>query len=123
MKDFLIREEVSATYGEDKERVVTFKNMEIVVNVPASDVKNGKVIINNPLKDWDNSFVVEAENSETPNTNLNFTEEGKIIVTVNDKKELEEKYSIFVEDYNHTYGDYGQPATIEGTVTLKIKIV
>lgn len=123
LKTNLIRPEVSATYGEDKERVVTFKNMEIVVTVNASDVKEGKVTIDNPLKDWDEMFVTD-ENSEQPNENLDFkTSDGKIIVNVGDKKEAKEEYNILLEDYNNMYGDYQRPATIEGRVTLKIKIV
>ena len=121
LKKFAIREAVDAKYGEDKIRLFNFDELKIDLEVNPEEIIDGKVIIDNPLKDWENNAVIPDEtNGEFTNSNVEFKDD-KIEVKMSNSN-YEFSYPVYLCNYNHTYGDYGQPAEIMGNVKIIISV-
>ena len=89
-----------------------------------SDIVNNKITIDNPLKGFDGNFVEDAgdERGENKNKDLKFSNE-KIEITLDPTQtKISKKYSMYLEDYNNTFGDYSQPANISGSITLNVVV-
>lgn len=128
LKQFSIRSVTEeATYGEDKARMYNFTKLVIPITVQRDSIIEGKILVDNPLKDWGDMYIIQSETGDDgyiKNANINFVENDSKIEISNfgDKTNFEEKYDIFIENYENTFGDYGQPASISGTVILKVTI-
>lgn len=125
LKTFVIRDVniEDAKKDDNKPREITFQNMIIEKTISRSEISNGVVQLENPLLNWYDEYIVQCGcNGE--NNNVTF-ENNKILVNVEDTtvSEVIEKYEIYETKEDAVYGDWGQAASISGTITLKLKIV
>lgn len=121
LKEFLIRPAVAASYGEDAVRMFNFDEFEIELEIRRDEINNNPIAIDNPLKDWDGNYL-EQDTYGSQNEKIQF-QDDKILIQYNGEDALEEAYNIYIENYDHTYGDYSQPASLSGKVVLKIKMI
>lgn len=125
LKTFAIRDVnvEDAKKDDNKPRELTFQNLIIEKTIHRSEITNGVVQLENPLINWYGEYIVQCGCNEE-NTNITF-EGNKILVSVQDLtvSELVEKYEIYETKEDAIYGNWGQPASISGTITLKLKIV
>ncbi|BAG08919.1 cell wall-binding repeat-containing protein [Finegoldia magna] len=117
VKDFSIREEVKAKFGEDTARVIDFENLEINIEVNKENIKNNKITIDNPLSNWNNEPITGEDAND-----IEFKDSKLIVDYDGNSEKLTKKYTIYEENYDHTFGDYDQPAAISGKITLNITI-
>lgn len=117
LKDFSIREEVKAKFGEDTARVIDFENLEINIEVNKENIKNNKIKIDNPLSNWNNEPITGEDAND-----IEFKDSKLIVDYDGNSEKLTKKYTIYEENYDHTFGDYDQPAAISGKITLNITI-
>ena len=117
LKDFSIREEVKAKFGEDTARVIDFENLEINIEVNKENIKNNKITIDNPLSNWNNEPITGEDAND-----IEFKDSKLIVDYDGNSEKLTKKYTIYEENYDHTFGDYDQPAAISGKITLNITI-
>lgn len=118
LKKFAIRGAVDAKYGEDKVRIFNFDELQIELEANPEEVIDGKFIFDNPIRDWDNYAVISAE--EISNPNVEFKDDKIAVKLSNDNYEF--SYPVYIENYEYTFGDYGQPATISGNVKIIISV-
>ena len=124
LKTFAIRDKVDASFDEDRIRLIGFENLSIDISVKKTDIVNNKITIDNPLKGFDGNFVEDAgdERGENKNKDLKFSND-KIEITLDPTQtKIPKKYSMYLEDYNNTFGDYSQPANISGSITLNVVV-
>ena len=116
LKTFAIRDAVPAKFDEDAVRLFSFDKLSI-------DIPQGSTSIANPLKDWNGASIIQADTNENGDNikNENLTFNGDTITITPVTGHNSEKYEIYIENGECTFGKYGQSASIAGTVELKLK--
>ena len=122
LKTFAIRDKVDASFDEDKIRLIGFENLSIDISVKKTDIVNNKITIDNPLKGFDENFVEDAGDERGENKDLKFSNDKIEIILDPTQTKISKKYSMYLEDYNNTFGDYSQPANISGSITLNVVV-
>lgn len=122
LKDFAIRKAEPATFNEDAVRLFEFQNLLYEFEIPENKISENKFEITNPLKNWDNAYI-EQDTYESENPNLAFSDDKIIVTKTSSENEFYETYNLYIENAKHTFGEWDQPASIAGKVTLKFKII
>ncbi|MEL5721249.1 MAG: C1 family peptidase, partial [Treponemataceae bacterium] len=122
LKDFAIRKAEPATFDEDTVRLFEFQNLLYEFEIPENKISENKFEITNPLKNWDNAYI-EQDTDESENPNLAFSDDKIIVTKTSSENEFSETYNLYIENAKHTFGEWDQPASIAGKVTLKFKII
>lgn len=113
---------------EDQVRMAAFKDLNVELRVDKNSLKDRTLTIENPIVDWEKNAVIQTSEDENynpidTNTNLEFKDD-KIIINISDKSveegKIEESYYIYMEHPQLVFGEYQQPASIFGKVTLNI---